>query len=113
MFSVGTYATIWAIEDKGTSSIVELSTSKKNRQTDQYETDFSNRYVRFTGSAHQVVKGLGRKDKVRIDKCGVSISKNEATGKYYTNFLVFECSVAEQRGATDSNTYDGGDDYPC
>lgn len=39
-FRNNAYAKVWKSEDKGNYSVVELSTSKKNKQTDQYETDF-------------------------------------------------------------------------
>ena len=48
-----TYAKIWNIDRKEKYSVVELSVRKKNRTTDQYETDFSSKFVRFVGNAHQ------------------------------------------------------------
>ena len=53
MFSVGAYIKIWNVTNKGNYSEVECSSSKKNNQTQQYETDFSSKFVRFIGNAHK------------------------------------------------------------
>ena len=65
-FRNGAYAKIWNSEDKGKYSVVELSTSKKNKETDEYETDFSSKFVRFIGAAHEALKNLGDRTRVKL-----------------------------------------------
>ena len=48
----GGYARIWSIENKGKYSLANISTSKKVKDEDRYETDFQDGYVRLIGSAH-------------------------------------------------------------
>ena len=52
MFGVGSYATIWKVENKGNYDVCQLSTQKKNKETGAYETDFAEQGVRFVGKAH-------------------------------------------------------------
>ena len=50
-FRNGSYATVWAVEPKSdTNTSVRLSVSRKNKQTEQYETEFSG-FVSFFGTA--------------------------------------------------------------
>lgn len=102
-FRTGSYATVWGIENKGNYSIVEMSTSKKNKQTDQYETDFSSKFVRFIGGAHTNSEGLTRGSKIKIGDCEVTNSYNKETKTGYTNFLVFSFEDANNGGANNSD----------
>ena len=56
----GGFARIWAIEDKGNYSVAKVSTSKKRRDEDGYETDFQDGFVRLIGAAHEKAKTLGK-----------------------------------------------------
>ena len=38
-FGQGKFGHIWKLENKGNYHVAEMSTSKKNKNTDQYETD--------------------------------------------------------------------------
>jgi hypothetical protein len=69
--------------------VVELSTSKKNRQTDQYETDFSNKFVRFIGSAHSQVQGLIKGSSIKIGSCEVTNRYVKDKNETYINYLVY------------------------
>lgn len=109
MFSNGSYATIWAREDKGNYSLMEMSTSRKDKESGEYKTDFSSKFVRFVGSAHKKASKyeLGRQSRIKIESCGVTTEKGK-DGKWYTNFIVFDYSRDESNnksGATDE--YDG------
>jgi hypothetical protein len=69
MFSVNSYAKIKEVENKGNYSICRISISKKNKQTDQYETDFVAK-VRFVGSAFN--QNPMKDQRIKITSCGVS-----------------------------------------
>lgn len=83
------YATIWKIEDKGNYTVVQLSTSKKNKTTDKYETDFSAMGVRFIGTAHKDASTLSEKDRIKIGSCEVSNTYDRDKKITYTNYCVF------------------------
>lgn len=109
MFSLGSYATIWGCEDKGNYSLVEMSTSRKDKKTEKYKTDFSSKYVRFVGKAHDKAKkdNLGRKDRIKIGNCGVTVELGQ-DGRWYTNFIVFEFDSAEGHNSSNhKEEYDG------
>jgi hypothetical protein len=88
-FRQDAYAKVWNVENKGNYSVVELSTSKKNRQTDQYETDFSNKFVRFIGSAHSQVQGLIKGSSIKIGSCEVTNRYVKDKNETYINYLVY------------------------
>jgi len=93
-FRTGAYAKIWNVDNKGKYSIVELSTSRKDKSTDKYETDFSSKFVRFIGDAHTKINStVGFNGRVKIESCDVTTSKQDE--KYYTNFLVFDFEMLD------------------
>ena len=105
MFSNGSYATVWNVttDDNGRVK-VELSTSRKDRESGQYTTDFSSKYVNFVSDAKAVGADLHRGDRIRIDECGVSNGYNKETQKGYTNFFVFKAEKVERRSTPESAT---------
>ena len=98
-FRQNSFAKVWRFEDKGNYAVVELSTSKKNKQTDQYETDFQSKFVRFIGQAHTDIIGLADGVKIKLGDVEVTNSYNKETKVAYTNFLVFSFEVAEYQDA--------------
>lgn len=96
MFGQGNYATVWSVEDKGNYSIVELSTSAKNRDGD-YETDFSHKFVRFIGKAHEAASSLQRKDRIKLGGCGVTNFYDKKKDREYVNFKVFDFETPDDR----------------
>lgn len=105
-FRNGAYATIWEVKaGKGNYSDVRLSISKKNKQTDQYETDFSG-FVRFIGTAHQNAGSLKEKDRVKIGDCEVTNSYDKEKKVTYTNFAVFSFEDANGNSSTQTKPTD-------
>lgn len=97
-FRTGAFAKVWRFENKGNYSVVELSTSKKNKQTEQYETDFSGKFVRFIGQAHADIQSLQEGVKIKLGDVEVTNSYNKETKQAFTNFLVFSFEVADNSG---------------
>lgn len=88
-FRNGAYATVWEVkEGKGNYLDVRLSTSKKNKTTEQYETDFSG-FVRFIGDAAKDGTKLKEKDRIKIRECEVTNHYDKEKKVTYTNFAVF------------------------
>lgn len=89
-FRNGAYATVWEVK-KGNGNFTDarISTSKKNKQTEQYETDFSG-FVRLIGNAHQKAASLNEKDRIKLGDCEVTNHYDKEKKITYTNFAVFD-----------------------
>lgn len=84
-FRTGSYATIWTVESASdTRTKARISISRKNKQTGEYDTDFSG-FVDFIGTA-AARKALSLKEKDRIKLGDVDVTNNysKETGKTYT-----------------------------
>lgn len=87
-FFTGAYATVWRVEDKEKYTKVILSTSRKNKETGEYETDF-NDYVNFVGEAHQMARSLKPRDRIRLGNVSCTNWYNKEKDKKYYTFTVF------------------------
>ena len=94
-FTVGRYAKIWSFKDEGKWGTVNLSVSRKDKETGVYKTDFKDGFVSVVGSAYEAVKGAVIDPKrgltVRIASCDVTNTYNDAKGNtsfkpHYTLF---------------------------
>lgn len=102
-----TYAKIWNIDRKEKYSVVELSVSKKNRTTDQYETDFSSKFVRFVGNAHQQLINMQGNERIKIKSGDVSNHYDKEKRVTYTNYVVFDFELADGSQAKPQTDPDG------
>lgn len=104
----GGYARLWGIEDKGNYSLGNVSTSKKPKDSETWETDFQDGFVRFIGSAHEKAKGLeipeNKGISIQITSCDVTVQVNPETKKRSTKFLVFAFDVPDNNGSTTNKT---------
>lgn len=99
-FRNGAYATVWQVEPgKGKFYKVRISTSKKNRQTDQYEQDFSG-FCTFIGTAMEGAKNLKERDRIQLKEVEVTNTYNKDTKQSYTNFNVFAFEPAGEYTGT-------------
>ena len=83
------FVKVWEVENKGNYHIVSLSTSKKNKDTNEYETDFSSKFVRFIGTAHTLASDLKKGDTIKIGSCEVTNKYDKDKNTTYTNYLVY------------------------
>ena len=91
MFSTDVFIKIWDVVDKGNYYEVDCSSSKKNRQTGAYETDFSCKFVRFIGEAYR--KHPAKGERVKLTSCGVqNCYERDGQKQFLKNptFLVFD-----------------------
>ena len=105
MFGNGNYLTIWEVEDKGNYAVVSVSSSKKNKQSGKYDTDFSSNYVRFVGDAYNCRPQKGQR--IKIVECGVSNVYMKDGQKVYMqnpNYCVFKYELQENNGASANTT---------
>jgi hypothetical protein len=102
-FRQGAYAKVWRVEDKGNYSVAQISISRKNKQTQEYETEFQNNFVRLVGTAHEMSKNIQEVQggtSIKITSCDVTNRYDKAKDKEYTNFVIFGFEFA--------NASDGG-----
>ena len=91
-FRNGAYAKVWDIDEKYNIKKARISISRKNKETNEYETEF-NGFAALFGEAKKVniVKG----DKIKINSCDVTNKYDHDKGVEYTNFAIFECEVVD------------------
>ncbi len=107
-FRNGAYATIWEVkEGKGNYADVRISISKKNKQTNEYETDF-NGFVRFIGDSGKKVKNYKEKDRVKLGDCDVTNHYDKEKNITYTNCAVFSFESADENGSASSSKGNDG-----
>ena len=92
-FSNNAYAKIWKVEKHDNYTKVNMSTSKKNRDTGEYETDFSG-FVNMIGKAHKLAESLEANDRIKILSCEVTTKYDKAKDTKYTNFTIFDWEPA-------------------
>lgn len=100
-FRSGAYATIWDVESiSNTNTKAQISISKKNKDTGEYDTEFSG-FVNFLGTA---VAGkaarLKKKDRIKLGDVDVTTKYDKDKNRTYTNFKVFGFEELEQKGAS-------------
>lgn len=88
-FKQNGFAHIWKIENKGNYHVAEMSTSKKDKETGQYETDWTNKFVRLVGTAHQQIEKMDISKNVKIGACEVTNKYDKEKNTTYTNYVIF------------------------
>lgn len=96
-FRTGAYATIWEVTpEREFSTKLRISTSKKNKNTGEYEQDFSG-YVSASGKgAAQKAAKLNVRDRIRLGDVDVTTTYNKESGKTYTNFKIFSFDTQDE-----------------
>lgn len=90
----GAYATIWESKPgKGNYMDVRLSTSKKNKQTDTYETDFSG-WARFIGRANELGQ-LAERTRVKLNEVEVTNHYDKEKNQTYWSVAVFDAELCD------------------
>ena len=102
-FRNNAFATVWEIEDKGTFVKVRLSTSSKNKDTDQYEQDFSG-YCMFVYTAKAKAEKLREKDRIQLISVDVTTKYSKELQKEYINYKVFDFEMADSGSTPNRNT---------
>ena len=95
-FRQGGFLTCWSVEESktGNTTRVRLSSSRKNKETGEYEQDFSG-FCTFIGEAHKMAQNLQEKDRIKILECDVGTTYDKEKGKEYVNYKVFSFEMAD------------------
>lgn len=120
-FRNGAYASIFSVKKgHGNYYDVNLTTSRKRRDTGDYETDFRG-FARFIGEAATGIAKFDGKDsknngnhpvaRIKLGSVDVSNSYNTSTNKSYTNFIVFSFEPADADNDSDSKPKKSATDY--
>jgi hypothetical protein len=110
----GTTCTFWKVQrvaDNGKTCDVQISVSKKNKQTDQYETDFSG-FVKFCGeNMVKLAQSLQEKDKIDIDSFELTNKYDKEKKVTYYNVSVFAAKKHEWDDNGGSKKVTGNEDF--
>ena len=113
--SYGTLATFWKVQrvaDNGKTCDVQISISKKNKQSGEYETDFSG-FVKFCGeNLVKFAQSLQEKGKIDIDSFELTNKYDKEKKVTYYNVSVFAAKKHEwddNSGTTSKST--GKEDF--
>lgn len=89
-FRTNAFATVWEVTPKSdVCTDIRLSVSKKNKETGEYDVDFSG-FVRVIGKdAAKKAANLKEKDKIRLGDVDVSTNYDKEKKVTYTNYKMF------------------------
>lgn len=102
-FRKDSFATIWSVEPTSdTLTKARISISRKNRQTGEYENDFSG-FVSFVGTA-AAKKAASLKERDRIKLCDVDVTNryDKERNTTFTNFKIFSFEMVDGSQAQQS-----------
>ena len=111
-FRQGAYARLWSAEDKGRYSLANISVSKKNKDTNKYETEFLSKYVRLVGNAHDTATELdipANGVSIKITSCDVTNQYDPQKERMYTNFVVFGFEIPDDNDSSGSSNKQSAD----
>lgn len=96
-FRKDAYATVWSVEPKGnTLTKARISISRKNKQTGEYEQDFSG-FVDFVGTAAaQRASALKERDRIKLGDVDVTTKYDKDSRISYTNYKVFSFDIQDE-----------------
>lgn len=95
-FRSGAWMRIFEITPGERSTKVRGSISKKNKQSGQYEQDWSG-FVALAGTAHRDAGRLKVNDTIKIGECDVTSRYDKEKKKEYINFSIYSFETNEQQ----------------
>lgn len=95
-FRKDSFATIWSVEPTSdTLTKARISISHKNRQTGEYENDFSG-FVSFVGTAAaKKAASLKERDRIKLGDVDVTNRYDKERNTTFTNFKIFSFEMAD------------------
>lgn len=107
------FCSVWSVEPSktGKTTRVRLSSSRKNKMTDEWEQDFSG-FCTFIGKAHDMAQSLKPKDRIKVLECDVGTTYDKEKEKEYVNFKVFDFEMADGSSPNGKGSKSGGKKKP-
>ena len=93
-FREGNYATVWEVIPQEKSTKIRISTTRKNKNTGEYEQDFSG-FILCIGNAREAALKLKEKDRIKILGCDVSSFYDKDKKLGYNTFKMFDFEMAD------------------
>ena len=100
----GGFARLWSFDDKETFGTGRLSVSSRKDADSDYETQFQDGFVCFSGGAYRKAKELDIPENgvsIIILSCDVRNKWDQKTKKMYTNFYVYDFDVYNGNASSD------------
>ena len=96
-FRKDAWATCWGVEPKSdTMTQVRISTSRKDKETDEYVQDFSG-FVAFVGTAAaKKAANLKEKDRIKLGDVEVTTKYDKEKNRTYTNFKCYNFTAQNE-----------------
>ena len=102
-FRTDSYAKVWEVKNKAEKyTDAQISISKKNKQTEQYETDFSG-IVRFIGEAHKKAVEFANGSKIKILSCDTTNKYDKEKKTTFWRCIVFDFEFTEDSPKANPN----------
>lgn len=100
-FAFGGFARIWEVKNQGNYSTAKISISKKDKNTNTYDIEFMDGFVRLVGHAHNTMKNVVVGEKgvsVRITNCDVTNLYTSPEGKksYTPHYTIFGLELQDK-----------------
>lgn len=105
-FKTNSYAVLWEVEPKSdVNTKGRISISRKNKQTGEYDTDFSG-FVNFLGTAAaKKAAGLKPKDRIKLGDVDVNTRYVKEKNTTYYNFNIFSFETSDEFGNSNNNNF--------
>ena len=89
-FRTGAYAKVWEVTPMSdTSTKVRMSISRKNKQSGEYEQDFSGFVLAIGTAAAKKAAGLKEGNRIKLGDVDVTTKYDKEKKVTYTNFKMF------------------------
>lgn len=95
-FRTGAYAKVWKVEPFSDTSVkMRISISRKNKQTGDYEQDFSGFVSAVGTAAAKKAACLKEGETIKLGDVDVTNKYDKAKDVTYTNYKIFSFEVAD------------------
>lgn len=95
-FRTGAFAKVWEVDPTSdTMTKLKLSVSRKNKKTDEFETDWSGYAIAVGTATARAASKLGRGDTIKLGDVDVTRRYDKASSKEFINWKIFSFAPAE------------------
>ena len=109
-FRTGAWAKVWEVTPMSdTSTKVRISVNRKNKQSGEYEQDFSGFVLAIGTAAAHKAAGLKEGDRIKLGDVDVSTKYDREKKVIYTNFKMFSFDTDNGNNTSSSS---GGNTEP-
>lgn len=104
-FRNGSYCKVWSVESiSDTHTKLKISNSKRNKNTEEWETDFSGFVSCYGTAVAKKAACLKEGDKIKLGEVDVSNFYSKKNEREYTTFKVFSFDLVEDNRDRDAQS---------